>query len=291
MLGIVTVNFFSDHHTLNFLDSISKFDEIKIVIIDNSDTLNSFSSKENVEIIKPKQNLGLSRAWRLGFKHLEKKTNTIIFSNNDVVLSAEFICYCKEIDVDKNVIYGPKIIDLNGKIWSAGGKFKKPFYNVKHNSKNIETNKLETVVEHISGCIWVLPKRVFSKFYEIIPDNFFFRGEEWYFNLISERLGIKKILVNQFCIHDENGSHHRFSSKYLYFLFRAKWVFYSLAFSKNKAILLNYSYILFQLFFGIPRFARSSESNYFQILIQLLKAFKLRKKLLISEDEFSNSLS
>lgn len=290
MLSIVTVNFYSDHHTLNFIDSIIKFKKIKIVVIDNSDTLNLFPPKENVEIIKPKQNLGLSRAWRLGFQLLKNRANTIIFSNNDAVLSAEFINYCKEIDVNKNCIYGPKIVDINGKTWSAGGKFNKPFYNVKHNSNSIDINNLETVVEHISGCIWVLPKKVFSKFHEIIPENFFFRGEEWYFNLISERIGIKKILVSHICIHDENGSHNRFSSKYLYFLFRAKWVFYTLAFNKHKAILLNYTYILFQLFIGIPRFARSSESNYFQIVLQLIKAFKLRKNLIIKEDEFSNSL-
>lgn len=290
MLGIVTVNFYSDHHTSKFIDSIIKFRKIKLVVIDNSDTLNLFPPKEIVEIIKPKQNLGLSRAWRLGFQHLKNKTETIIFSNNDAVLSAEFINYCKEIDVNRNFIYGPKIVDINGEVWSAGGKFNKPFYNVKHNTRDIDENNIETFVEHISGCIWVLPKKVFSKFHEIIPENFFFRGEEWYFNLISERIGIKKILVNHICIHDENGSHNRFSSKYLYFLFRAKWVFYNLAFNKNKALLLNYTYIFYQLFIGILKFTRNSESNYFQIVLQLKNAYKQRKNLVIKEDEFSNSL-
>lgn len=287
MVGIITVNYFSETHTRTFIKSISNYADVLIVIVDNS---NSLGTLNNATIIRPKINIGLSRAWKLGFNHIKNEVNTIIFANNDAVLSENFIDYCKNLDKSRRIIFGPKILDLFGNIWSAGGAFEKPFYNVRHQNSEPFSNQEELNVQHLSGCIWAIPKASFSDFDELVVDNFFFRGEEWYLNLIADRKGIDRILVNHPCVHDENGSHKRFSLKYLYFLYRAKWVFYKLSFSKTKGLLLNYSYIAYQVLYGIPRFSKKSDDNYFQILLILMKAYRLRNQKIIKEDEFSDSI-
>lgn len=287
MLGVITVNYYSEEHTEKFVDSISDHENIEIVIIDNS---NSLTPIKNTTIIKPETNIGLSRAWKLGFNYIKNKVDVIIFSNNDAVLSTEFINYCKNIDTKKRIIFGPKIMDLKGNVWSAGGNFQKPFYNVKHSKVSKQPEQIEIKVEHLSGCIWAIPKKTFSNFNDLIVDNFFFRGEEWFMNLIAERMGIQRKLINYSCFHDENGSHERFSLKYLYFLYRAKWVFYNLSFGKTKGATLNYIYIIYQIIIGIPKFTKKSDSSYYEILNALINSHKLRNKKIITEDEFVNNL-
>lgn len=291
MLGIVTVNYNSDHHTLNFVERLVSISDIKVVVVDNSNTLDISDLPANVEVIANEKNTGLSRAWIQAFAVLRAKADAIIFSNNDAVLGSGFIEYCKGISCDDNCIYGPVIKDLSGNIWSAGGGFSTPFYNVVHSTTVPNFINDIAEVRHLSGCIFCIPRGVFNVFDELIVTNFFFRGEEWYFNLVAERLSIKRKLLVHECVHDENGSHSRFSAKYLYFLFRAKFTFYRLAFPGFRGHLFSIIYLMFQIFIGVNRFSKKSESNTVDLYKGLLRAYTRLNDLIIEENEYSDNLS
>lgn len=292
MLGIITVNYHSEVHTNEFLKRLEGLPELKVVIVDNSGSFVLNEVSVNCVVLANDSNIGLSRAWIQAFKLLMKETDAVIFANNDAVLSRDYLEFCQRLNFRDYSLYGPIIKNNHGDIWSAGGKFQLPFYNVSHNTTDVVMGGAEMIqVDHLSGCIFCVPSGLYEVLEEMIPPNFFFRGEEWYLNLQAERLGIKRYLLNIDCVHDENGSHSRFSKKYLYFLFRAKFTFYRLGFPGVKGVCLSLVYLFFQLSYGIVRFAKKSEASYASLAINLLKAFLKLNTLTINENEFSGSIS
>lgn len=124
-IGIVILNYNDSDTTINMINQIKDYNCLnKILIVDNSSTDNSYKilkkyEKNNIEIIKTKENSGYASGNNVGIKYLEKyKLDYIIISNPDIIVDEYCIkSLAKELDKDKSIsLIAPVIKQLGSKI-------------------------------------------------------------------------------------------------------------------------------------------------------------------------------
>ena len=89
---LVIITFNSNNALNNCLESLKKYNNIDIVIVDNypkSDVMESLSDTvlNNLTYYHPKKNLGYSGGFKYGLDRLDKKYDFIIQSNADMVFT------------------------------------------------------------------------------------------------------------------------------------------------------------------------------------------------------------
>lgn len=117
---LVIITFNSNNALNNCLESLKKYNNIDIVIVDNypkSDVMESLSDTvlNNLTYYHPKKNLGYSGGFKYGLDRLDKKYDFIIQSNADMVFTE--INFFEKMMESKKInnlgVYCPKILSTS----------------------------------------------------------------------------------------------------------------------------------------------------------------------------------
>lgn len=279
LVGII--NYFSEDHTYKCIKSFrSEFgDNCLVYVINNG---GEFDPKY-ADIYEEKPNIGIARSWLL-FLEEAKGFDFAIFPNNDALVTSGFQRNLFKIDPLELRIYGPVIRRPGGEVWSAGGKLTPFFRNVKHNDQELKSNMLLT--EHVSGCCPIFPKSTFGILNELISYKFFFRGEEWYLAFKASERQIPMYIIRDLeIIHEENGSHDRFSMSHVYYAIRAKLMYYRLSSTHlSLSLIKTVIYTLYLGTGGALFYLSRSNLNIWQYLCVTVKALVHNFKFDIIEE-------
>ena len=117
---LVIITFNSNDALNNCLESLKKYNNIDIVIVDNypeSNAIESLSEKflNNLTYHHPKKNLGYSGGFKYGLERLDKEYDFIVQSNADMVFT-EIDFFEKMMDskkINKLGVYCPKILSTS----------------------------------------------------------------------------------------------------------------------------------------------------------------------------------
>jgi len=233
---VILVNYNNEAETRGCIDSLFAAQrpsiKLDIVIVDNSDKV-EIGAIDDVLILRPKRNLGLSPAWALAFKtDCAQASDFVIFMNNDVNVAPDFFAEFEQgVDTwGKETAFGGRIYYREDpeRIWSRGGRIDAKRVVVEHHdceklSGEVAAGDFET--GHISGCCMIIPTK---KLVDVGgPDpNFFFRGEEWDLNYRLLQSGTRLLILDRVVMwHHVNASHDRFKPEMLYLAYRAKVLF------------------------------------------------------------------
>lgn len=199
------------------------------VVVDNSDRV-PFPGHEDVEVLRPGENVGLAAAWKLGFERArDLGADYCLFLNNDAIVAPDFFTQM-ELGVRKygpRAALGPRILyaDRPDVVWSRGGSVNARRVMVEHHGGEqldaaLPVEDFET--GHLSGCCLLVPMPLLEEIGGP-DDGFFFRGEEWDLNHRLVLAGARLLLCDRARVfHAVNRSHDRFAPRMLYFAYRAK---------------------------------------------------------------------
>ncbi|MDV7106002.1 hypothetical protein R3X26_16465 [Vibrio sp. TH_r3] len=291
---ISTANYNSNEDTSLLFEQIykkAKFENefnFELLIFDNSNSLdeNGFFQEHDLEnlsikILKPNRNIGLAPTWKLSFNSFlnDSKYDVLILTNNDVIFTENFFENLEsEISLNDGVVFGPSIYNPDNTPWSLGGSFGSlPWIVNHHNSLDIfesSPDNTQVKTEHLSGCCMFFTRKSIN--HSIISglSDFFFRGEEWFLNKrLSEHNIEKRLLKNVRLIHNENGSHDRFSSAHIYWAVRAKMLYIKKMNMKNYIVSIV-TYPLHSLSKGLFFYYKNSDESLFDVFKTIIRALK-----------------
>ena len=206
------VNYFTDSDTLDLVAQIKglpKEGVTKVVVAVFNNGSNSSEIRESsfIDFYMEGENIGLAPAWiQLERGCKPKAGDVLVFLNNDIVLPNKLLIdLVRYQELFRNSVCGPVINNLHGDCWSAGGRFEFGGIRVVHNSEF--RSKLPFQTGHVSGCFMIMNKEVYNKVGEF-DDRFFFRGEEWDFNLRAKKYDVPRCIIPEIVVvHKVNGSH------------------------------------------------------------------------------------
>jgi len=102
------------------------YTNMKILFVDNGSSDGSAEDIQtrypDIEILMNGKNLGFTGGNNRGIRHaLEMGADMVLILNNDVEVRNGFLEPLVEIIKEKSGIVGPKVVDMAGRIWCAGG--------------------------------------------------------------------------------------------------------------------------------------------------------------------------
>lgn len=215
---VFIVNYFSEDDTLNLVRQLFSLKDKSIInlticVYDNGSHDNRLNTDAMIDVFVEGNNIGLSAGWVALIEKADLyPEDTLIFVNNDVILDDKFfdVLYESRGFLDSSIIT-PAIYDLDGLCWSAGGTFKYCGILVDHSDSVLSMNPYFT--DHISGCCIITSVENYDLIGGFDP-IFFFRGEEWDFNLRAKMKKIGRMVVPALRLtHKVNGSHNPSSPK------------------------------------------------------------------------------
>lgn len=185
---IIILNWNNHEDTIELIQSLKKisYNNYKIIVIDNNssekDVVNLFeNSKEEIQLIINKENLGFSGGNNIGIKlSIEEGADFILLLNNDTIVNTNFLDLLVEKFEHNNQIgiVAPQInfYDNPKKIWSGGGKISKIRGSgfIYSNSDQIKNSK---EIDFVSGCCMLIKKDVFQKI-GLFDENYFLYIED-----------------------------------------------------------------------------------------------------------------
>lgn len=173
MKGIIVLNYNTYDETIKCVNSIVTTyleDDIKIYIIDNASTnesfvilSNSFKSSPNISVIKSDFNGGYSYGNNIGIKAcIYDGIQYAIIANNDVIFIKDSILELFSY-IESNhevIIAGPRIIDINGDTQNSILIKKQSFISFLFQTRYLNRNRIKVKNENInvfsvSGCCFV----------------------------------------------------------------------------------------------------------------------------------------
>jgi len=153
------------------MDRINKYimdKNLKSLFFESFDMAINYSGEfPKISLIQSGYNGGYGHGNNIGIKYaLQNKTDYILLLNNDTIVKANFLQPLVELsEKDKNIgIASSKIYfyDKPDTIWFNGGQFSPCKAKVEHfnfNEKDIGQTP-QNPVTFISGCMWLIPKKV-----------------------------------------------------------------------------------------------------------------------------------
>ena len=174
---IIILNWNGKDLTLECLKSMAKvkYDNYKIVVVDNDSTDNSVRAIAKhypyVEILQFESNIGYAAGNNAGFEFLKsQKPDYVIFLNNDTIVDSNFIEPLVKPLIE-NAIIGqtvPKIFyaDDPNKIWYAGGKFNKWLGLVYHEGirkGDVKSFQQSKITDYATGCCFCIRSTDYNK--------------------------------------------------------------------------------------------------------------------------------
>lgn len=209
-VSIVILNYNGYIDTIECFESLEKitYSNYNIVIVDNAspdgamnDILHYMNERKinnryfqtfeqaiesekqefDVVLIQSGNNNGYGHGNNIGIKYaLKQGTDYVLVLNNDTIVEPDFLEPMVQMcEKDKNIgIASGKIYfyDRQDTIWFNGGKFSPCTAKVEHfnfNEKDIGQVPTEPIT-FISGCMWLIPKRVFENVGFINEDYFMY---------------------------------------------------------------------------------------------------------------------
>jgi len=230
---IVVLNWNNYNDTKECLRSIEGnfFSNYKIVLVDNGSTDDSIKRLEreypHIDIFLNKENVGFAAGCNVGIKHsLENRADCVLLINNDARL--EPLSLYKAVQIlfsnEKIGIVGGKIKKYNNPsyIETTGAKF--IFWPIMY-VKSIGAGKLDKgqfdKMDNrcaVSGALMLIKREVFEKV-GLLPEEYFFGGEDIEFCLAARKKGFSIIYEPSFVAYHKGGGSTPKGPKSVYFHF------------------------------------------------------------------------
>ncbi|MFL0249129.1 glycosyltransferase family 2 protein [Clostridium neuense] len=208
LVYIIIVNYNGYKDTIDCVNSLRKikYDNYKIVIIDNDSTNDSVKKLkfylEDCTILSMKSNLGFAGGNNFGINYaLKNNAEFVLLLNNDTIVKDDFLnnmilTFIKETNAG---IVGCKIMyhKEKNRIWYGGGKidwFK--FIGIHFGMKEFDNGQcdFEKEIDFMTGCCMLIKKDVFKKV-GMLPEEYFMYFEDLDFCVRVKDFGYK-ILYN-----------------------------------------------------------------------------------------------
>ena len=204
-IGIVIVNYNGEKYQNDCIDSIlkSKYDNYKIIIVDNKSTDNSMKmldSYKTDKIIKiyNNDNYGVAKGNNIGInKSIELGCEYTLLLNNDTILNDNVIPELIKNTINYDVIV-PKIYFWStNKIWYGGGSFVRLKCINKHLHFNQEDNgiKYKKEYSYAPTCCMLIKNSIFKKI-GFMDENYFIYFDDTDFCFRLKLAGIKIGFIN-----------------------------------------------------------------------------------------------
>lgn len=244
----ITVNFNNSTVTKNYIDNVSSFESI-VIVVDNNSSIQDFSDlkdycvdKNNVILLRQKENFGYFKGLNKGLEYLKKAgmgRGFVIIGNNDLVFPDNFKTILKQKNFSKDTLaIVPDIYTLDGvhqnphvvsRVSTARrifydifysnyylGTFIRSFYLKFKTVNNIEKDEEEKNIYMGIGAIYILTPNFFSHF-DYLDDRVFLWGEEALFgNQIAGVNGKILYLPNLEVVHLESMSTSKIPNRIKY---------------------------------------------------------------------------
>lgn len=255
-VGIVIVNYNGALFNSDCIDSIKKsnYEEYEIIVVDNASTDNSLNIlveeyKDDITIIKSKENLGFSGGNNLGIEYAIKNgCNYIMLLNNDTIIDANMISLMM-CEIDENTVITPKIYyyDNPNLIWSTGGKMRwKKGIPSQFGLGEVDNGKYDInyYVEIATGCCLVIPTKIIKEI-GMLNDDYFLYYEDTDLSIRIIKSGFKiKYVSKAFMYHRVSASiGGEESADYIYYNTRNRLLFNKRNNKNNMIFYLPYFYI------------------------------------------------
>ena len=255
-IGVILVNYNGALFNSDCIDSIKKsnYKNYEIIVVDNASTDNSINIleenyKDDIIIIKSKENLGFSGGNNLGIDYaISIGCNYILLLNNDTIVDSNMINNMID-NADENTVITPRInyYDNPNIIWSAGGKmlWRKgiPTQFGLGKSEDKKYDK-DYNIEIATGCCMLIPVNIIKKIGKLC-DDYFLYYEDTDLSIRIVRAGFKiKYLSSAFMYHRVSASTGGEESYiYIYYNTRNRLLFNNRHNAKNKIFYIPYFYI------------------------------------------------
>jgi len=228
MLAILTLNYNSAGHTINFLKSLEKseFKDFKIFIVNNpsndDDLLKlqcgCLDSPLNTKIVYRKKNEGWGAAINDGFKkiHEEGIPYTLVVNNDATISSACISELFSGLNSDQHIMLcGPKILNPEGGVQTVGGRLDwlVKFFGITRNNKQYGFGGVYILKDNetLDDCCWLLKSDIMKQIK--YPEHIFLYFEELYIIKAIRGLGYKLAYVPSAIVtHEGQGSSVKESS-------------------------------------------------------------------------------
>ncbi len=188
MIYIFIINYRTENIIIEAIRSIKEdYIACKIVVLDNSPEnnlcKNEIFKKNDIDVIESSVNLGFSRGCNYLNEYVTSKYGSFeyfLLMNPD----AKFIkknsikILLDELKIDKrNAVISPKIYDLSGNIWFAGGTINYKSFIINNIAKQNGLKWHTYEAEIFNGCIALFNKNIFDKLNGFDPDVFMYFDE------------------------------------------------------------------------------------------------------------------
>lgn len=263
--------------TLRAIDSaIVSYDELKLVLVDNSGNDNFFNTLKNklearhvgrILYIRNEQNVGFAKAVNQGIRlSLRKGADYVLLLNDDAYVDKNCIpslIYALS-NHEQSLLAGPTIFyeKHKDKVWSAGGYYNKLLGKISMPLKNkkVDPNILRQAevreVGFLTGCVLVIKSKAFGKV-GFFDEDFFFYNEDVDYCLRTAKSGFKMLWVPYaFAWHDIDIIHGRTNSFAMYNIARS-----SITLGKK-----NFSTIYY-IYYVLLRFLLHTPYRVYQIVV------------------------
>ncbi len=237
-VSIVILNWNYYEDTIACIYSLRKVDypNIEIIVVDNGSTNESVeilrSTFPRITLLMSNENVGFAAGSNIGIKYaLDKGTNYVLLLNNDTEVDKNFLkplVKVAEKDEDIGIVTG-KIYyyDEPKKLYSAAtflNRMRGGFRNISAGMIDHGSFDIPCYVSFISGCLMLIKRKVFEK-YGLLPEEYFFGGEDLEFSLRVSKMFKLYYCPDARIWHKVGASHQKFAPKYIYNSYFSKLLF------------------------------------------------------------------
>lgn len=238
LVHILVLNYNGAIDTIECVKSLNniKYDNYKIIVIDNKSTDNSLEIlekyKSNYILIKSEHNLGYAGGNNIGIRYaLENNADYVLILNNDTIVEESFLNKMMEACKENNILVAsPKVYFYDSKLINSFGA-KKDFLE---RVKNIGENDIDSIkysenifVKYIMGCCMLINTKVIEEVGMFDEKFFMYLEETDLCKRISEKFKIMVCADSK--IYHKCGASTKTNSKINYFTeyyFRRNLLYY-----------------------------------------------------------------
>lgn len=178
-------------NTLKCIGSLREYEgDLRIVLVDNGSSDGRLGELENVQLVPFEENQGFAKGVNAGLKILRQDHfDFYLILNNDLVFTQPLLASLLKQSSSQSSLLSPLIVNREGEVWSAGGKFN---YIIARPSQLLfkPETKMLVSVDYISGCAMLIPQDIF----EVVgyfDEDYFFGLEDVDYCLRARTLGFK----------------------------------------------------------------------------------------------------
>lgn len=253
---IVIIDNFSPDNSMDFLIDYMIENKIDSIYYDSPDVaMDDNANTSKITLIQSGDNFGYGHGNNIGIKYgLKNGADYILVLNNDTLVEPKFlepmVNMCEEdnrIGIASGKIY---FHDRPDTIWFNGGKFSSCTAKVEHfniNEKDIGQIPNEPVT-FISGCMWLIPKKVFKDVGFINEEYFMYVEDLEFCQRVLQKKYIFNISNDTKIQHKVDSSSGHWSDFFAYWMSRNKMKFIA---NSEKKLCMYSSYLYHCLYMSM----------------------------------------